>query len=218
MRYLLLLATILAFNKSYSQTKWLIWSHHDFDTEEINGISFGVGSFITKDSDVNGIKFDFPGLGIFLPGGIGGDPFNPSHLKNDSLTLQLYLNKKQSVEKDELITTNGIFLSLTGDKEAKVNGLSLNPIGGITEVSNGLNVNGFMGFVTINNGLCTSLLYLSSGTSNGVSISLLYNSTIELNGIQIGLFNTSFKTRGVQFGLWNKNEKRSLPFINWNWN
>lgn len=216
MRYLLFVATILAFNTSYSQTKWLIWSHHDLDTEEINGISFGVGSFIPKGSKVNGVKLDFPGLGLFLPSGIGDDPFNPSYLKNDSLTLQFFLNKKKSIEEDKLITTNGIFLSLTGDVESIVNGFSLNPIGGITEVSNGLNVNGFMGFVTINNGLCTSLLYLSTGTSNGVSISLLYNSTIELNGIQIGLFNTSFKTRGVQFGLWNKNEKRSLPFINWN--
>jgi hypothetical protein len=35
-------------------------------------------------------------------------------------------------------------------------------------------------------------------------------------GVQIALFNSSMNFKGIQIGLWNKNQKRSLPFINWN--
>jgi len=39
------------------------------------------------------------------------------------------------------------------------------------------------------------------------------NSSFE--GIQIGVLNKADTLKGFQFGLWNKNERRSLPFINW---
>lgn len=34
-------------------------------------------------------------------------------------------------------------------------------------------------------------------------------------GLQIGIFNKAKNFRGIQLGLWNKNDKRALPFLNW---
>ena len=44
----------------------------------------------------------------------------------------------------------------------------------------------------------------------------LENKSESFTGLQIGLINKTKKLRGVQIGLFNKNERRSLPFINWN--
>lgn len=51
---------------------------------------------------------------------------------------------------------------------------------------------------------------------NGISIGLLRNYSSKCDGLQVGLINESPNLKGFQFGLWNKNQKRSLPFINWN--
>lgn len=34
-------------------------------------------------------------------------------------------------------------------------------------------------------------------------------------GLQIGIFNSAKNFKGIQLGLWNKNDKRALPFLNW---
>lgn len=217
MKNLMFVFAYSLFTQCFCQTKWLIWSHHDFDTETVNGVSLGVGRFISKYSDVNGIKIEIPGLGFLVPIGVDDDPYNPNYIKNDSIRLFKYYHEiKDSIHMDDNSVTNGLFLSLSGDVEDVVNGLSLHPIGGKVVLSNGVVISGIMGFVTISNGWSTSLFFQSSGTTNGITTSLFANSTIELYGVQISLFNTSFKTKGVQIGLWNKNEKRSLPLINWN--
>jgi len=43
---------------------------------------------------------------------------------------------------------------------------------------------------------------------------LVINGAKYLKGLQIGLVNKSQKIKGVQIGLWNKSDKRSLPFLN----
>jgi hypothetical protein len=50
---------------------------------------------------------------------------------------------------------------------------------------------------------------------NGLTIGLLGNHDVRCNGVQIGLSNASTDLRGFQLGLWNRNQSRSLPFINW---
>lgn len=50
----------------------------------------------------------------------------------------------------------------------------------------------------------------------GVSIGLLRAYSAKCTGVQIGIINETQSLKGFQFGLWNKNEKRQLPFINWN--
>jgi hypothetical protein len=44
----------------------------------------------------------------------------------------------------------------------------------------------------------------------------LLNTTENLFGLQIGLYNTSENLFGLQIGIWIVNQKRKLPFINWN--
>jgi hypothetical protein len=80
---------------------------------------------------------------------------------------------------------------------------------------NGLSLNGSFSFKARVNGLAFSTIINANYQVNGISLSVLKNSDFACNGIQIGLFNTCRKLRGFQFGLWNKNQKRSLPLINW---
>ena len=46
----------------------------------------------------------------------------------------------------------------------------------------------------------------------------VFSYTYIMNGIQIGFINTSKRKRGVQPGVVNKNEKRTVPLINRNFN
>lgn len=156
---------------------------------------------------------DLPGIGIFIPMGIGNDPYFAS---SDSLTLKLYEQCQKQVMDSVVFKVNGCYLSLTGDSEGKVNGLSIHPIGGFNQVSNGISIFGLMGFSALNQGLMITFAYSSVSKSKGVIIGGLINQTVSMCGIQIGFFNRSLQTRGVQIGLWNRNEKRSLPLINWN--
>ncbi len=66
------------------------------------------------------------------------------------------------------------------------------------------------------NGISFSPLLNKHNTVNGLSIAILSNNIQYCKGVQIGLFNTCTNLRGFQIGLWNKNSKRSLPIINWN--
>ena len=48
---------------------------------------------------------------------------------------------------------------------------------------------------------------------NDVSIGIIKSNVT--NGVQIGVLNKAKNLKGLQIGLWNKNQHRSLPFINW---
>ena len=93
-----------------------------------------------------------------------------------------------------------------------------------------LSVPGHISSTSIIRGLSLSALTFNSGEMHGVSISGLtncsyvvkgvsicggYNSGNKVRGVQIGLVNRATNLRGFQIGLWNKNGRRSLPFINW---
>lgn len=210
-KLLILFVFSLGLYTSTAQVYWPVWTHHDYNADKINGVSLGIGSYPPKRCDVNGLKIDLLGLGFFLPMGLGEDPF---YLGNDSLSLA-NLDTISFLDTNQY-QTNGIYLSLTGDKEDLVNGLSIHPIGGLNTRSNGLSVFGLIGFNSMSNGLMISGLFSSSGVSKGLNISGLYSSAIYMKGLQIALVNRSIKTKGIQFGLWNINEVRSLPLINWN--
>ncbi len=93
-----------------------------------------------------------------------------------------------------------------------------------------LNIPGHLQYNTTIRGISLSALTFCTGEIHGVSISGLtncsyvvkgvsicggYNSGNKVRGIQIGLVNRATNLHGVQIGLWNKNGRRSLPFINW---
>jgi len=115
--------------------------------------------------------------------------------------------------------------------KAKHNGLLISTFGTMTEVINGLSISGLSSLGYYMNGLGVNVLSSKYRNVNGVTISInnvsykvngiqlgIRNRSNKLIGIQLGLFNRANELRGFQFGLWNINEKRQLPFINWNFN
>lgn len=64
-------------------------------------------------------------------------------------------------------------------------------------------------------GVSLSGIYNINTSINGLAISLICNKNRDCTGLEIGLINNSLKLRGLQIGLWNKNQKRSLPLLNW---
>ena len=95
------------------------------------------------------------------------------------------------------------------------NGLVISCFGTYTSVTNGINISPWMATSHEINGLSCNLLWNFAVKVNGVSIGI-FNSSLFMKGLQIGLINKAILLKGIQIGLWNKNEKRSLPFINWN--
>ena len=65
------------------------------------------------------------------------------------------------------------------------------------------------------NGMMISGVVNYAQQFNGMQISLSNHINNRGAGLQIGLFNRAKNFRGIQLGLWNKNDKRSLPIINW---
>lgn len=128
------------------------------------------------------------------------------------------------------IDTYGISVTALIQKTRLNNGISFAGGGNIVEKSNGIIMGlGNMSFVS--NGISLSLISNSSKVSNGIQITGISNDSNVLKGIQIGgsnsisshglglqigIFNKATNFRGIQLGLWNKNDKRSLPILNWN--
>jgi len=98
----------------------------------------------------------------------------------------------------------------------KNNGISIAGLTNTIERANGI-VIGFGGNeVYQGNGIMLSSVW-GNGVMrfNGIQISAENYIFEKGRGIQIGLFNSAKNFRGIQLGLWNKNDKRSLPLINW---
>lgn len=97
---------------------------------------------------------------------------------------------------------NGIYFGMYDSSYKKnISGINLNVFGSISSVSNGITISGVIN---------------SQDEMNGISFAVLGNNDLKVNGVQIGLTNFAKNLNGFQIGLWNTNEKRSLPFINWN--
>ena len=73
---------------------------------------------------------------------------------------------------------------------------------------------GFLNITSQINGVQIGVFNLVEA-SQGFQLGLYNNSKETSKGIQLGLINRATSHRGFQIGLWNINEKRSLPFINW---
>lgn len=193
MRITLTLLFIVPFLTAQSQKRKMyfpIWSFQQGNSI-IYGISLGLWDFSNtpKNTSTNGLRISLIGEGIFVP----LSPESPI-ARNDSI---FNVRKKQSIT--EYI--NGINISGSGIAgDYKINGISLGLIGQIAYKVNGFSA-AAMNFTEIH---------------NGIQVGLFVNDCYKMNGIQIALFNNAHKTRGIQIGLWNVNEKRKLPFLNWN--
>jgi hypothetical protein len=166
--------------------------------KNIFGIAFGpVGSEAicnrpyTKYS--HGLNIQIPGQGFFQT---------------------FYINK---VKFDDWFTA-GLSDSLSQaepPERAVHNGFLLSPLGTFTDRVNGVSFSFWMSRGRKVNGISFNLLWNWYEQINGIAAGMV-NHTAQTNGLQIGLVNKSAKLNGFQLGIWNKNEKRSLPFINWN--
>lgn len=204
---LLLIFTIIEVNGQINKSRPIVWVIPAVDTK-ISGLAAGLLINYIKDEDsilttvINGISLEIVGAGIILPLA----PDNPIYVDPDDY----YLNKSSL---DSIITSFDYV-------KYRINGLSLSAggIGGHDININGLNLSGLNTLTGKMNGLSICILFNFSDIVNGVSIGGLMNNTIQTKGLQIGLYNRTTRLRGFQIGLWNKNEKRSLPIINWNFN
>jgi len=172
----------------------------------INGIGLGFainGADYKQAKDttttiINGLCLELIGMGFFLPLA-PGSPIYPNDTTSENFNLETEISHYQ----DPLHLVNGFAISSFG-------------FAGHSIQINGVNLSGLFTFTSKVNGFSASLVFNISGISNGLSISGLGNNSLHTKGVQIGLFNQCWKLRGIQIGLLNKNEKRTLPLINWN--
>lgn len=165
------------------------WTYHKKNAT-ILGVSGGLwpSTDSARKTNTIGLKLEAPGVGLFAA-------FVPSSpVSETDSAFQAF--KKQVVSEK----VYGVSVSLTGTIcNCTVNGISVGGIGQIQGRINGISFSP-ISFTEVHNGLQLAV----------------YSQTYKMNGIQIGFVNNSSRTRGIQLGLWNKNEKRSLPILNWN--
>ena len=144
---------------------------------------------------INGIELNINPLGAFMP-------------------FLLTINSLDPETHQPLSSEN---IEAINFKEYKhINGLQIGLINMEKSVINGLDINASGSFESKTNGITLSLVMNKHYVVNGVTFATIGNHDIKCNGVQIGLFNSCKDLKGIQIGLWNKNQKRSLPFINWN--
>ena len=171
-----------------------VFSFSPSKAKKVNGIDLNYWYDENHEKQTNGLELGLNPLGVFFPflTAIHSiPPFIHNPPKEDLSNLSWYKFDK----------VNGIRFGIAFLDPAIINGLELNVTGGFDTQVNGLSITPI-----INKHL----------KINGLGFALLGNFDTQVRGLQIGLFNKCNSLRGLQFGLWNKNEKRSLPFINWN--
>lgn len=97
----------------------------------------------------------------------------------------------------------------------KIHGLQIGLINMEPTVINGLDINAAGSFESKTNGVTISAVMNKHYIINGLTVGIIGNHDTKCNGVQVGLINSCKQLKGFQFGLWNKNQKRSLPLINW---
>jgi hypothetical protein len=170
-----------------------VWFIPPFETpvDEIDGLAIGFFALPGNSRDslkIKGLCIEALSLGFFAP--IFG-----SFLSRDS----------------------ALFEQQPEPTIVKIKGVNINSGGAVgeTEVS-GFYVGGAATIVNKLKGLSVTGVHTISQEMRGVCVAGLRNQSKKARGFQIALFNSSWDLRGIQIGLWNKNQARSLPFINWN--
>jgi len=231
MKYLITTLTILlalSFNLGAQHTKQKIrgpiWITDDANTDVI-GLSLAAypkGIFQGWDTPMSrtfGVKLELSPLSPFFflaP----QSPLQSDSDKDFQNVLQgnpsekiygLNLETGNFVEKD----IYGISLTAFLHYSRKNNGISLAGVSNTIERGNGL-IMAFGGNgVYQANGAMIAFWGNSAHNFSGVQISAENYINGRGTGVQIGLFNKATNFRGIQLGLWNKNDKRSLPILNW---
>jgi hypothetical protein len=102
------------------------------------------------------------------------------------------------------------------DSYKQICGLQVGILNFEPSIIHGIDINPFLSLEDSQvNGLTISGLANQHETVNGLTVAVIGNNDAHCRGVQVGLFNTCADLRGIQIGLWNKNQRRSLPLINW---
>lgn len=170
---------------------------------KIKGLAIGPFQFSHNEEDkleISGVGLELVGLGLFVPL-VGSHPLRPYYEDRKDYNIALGSLIKDA-KTDINVLVKGVSLSLSGTA------------GGGHRIQ-GVNISGLNTLTSYSSGVAIAPMFCLHKVMHGVSVGAI-NDAVEHKGLQIGLFNNSDRTRGFQIGLWNKNEKRSLPFINWN--
>lgn len=163
-----------------------------------NGLSLSVWGEALRDyreidlPTVNGVDINLnPWAPIaFLGGSMAISDLNVNGEWQDSSLVEAKFKK-----------VNGLRIGLLQDDPTYVQGVQAHLVGNLWTVVKGVSLAGYCG---------------RHYELHGVGISTLFNQDQITRGVQVALFyNQSEDLEGFQFGLWNKNQKRSLPFVNW---
>jgi len=170
----------------------------------INGFSFGFLSSMADHRNVktNGLRLELPGLGIIS--------FMGNGFPNEEAPFDLKGHQYSEV-------VNGLNISSGSWCDCNYNGLTIAAVGQYGKLGNGCSIAGGWNFIDKQIGLQIASIANTSFYFSGVQISA-FNKIHSGSGLQIGIINQSKSFKGIQIGLWNVNQKRKLPFINWNFN
>lgn len=188
------------------KTYFPAWTYHTRNAN-IYGVSLGLGSFGDKvvHTDTYGLKVEAIGLGLFclfLPQSpvAENDSDFAMHVLYDTISEHI----------------NGIVLSASGTVcNCITNGIAMGMIGQIQSEVNGASAT-MLNMVQLHKGIQLAILFNQTYKMRGIQAAFIANETYDMKGLQVGIFNKSKHTRGLQLGIWNVNERRKLPFINWN--
>jgi len=180
--------------------------------DKVNGLALGLGHYSFKNKvkmhTVNGLNLEI-------------NPFSPlivlfqdaDYVSND--TIAVVLNglhiSTGGFSGGAILNGMGISLYSVGVKSS---GFTINGLYNVTKQLHGLHISGIINRADAATGMLIAVGN-KTGSCKGISLGVI-NKTDDLKGVQVGLLNLARKTKGIQIGLWNKNNKRSLPFINWN--
>jgi len=231
MRDLILVVVFFSCVISYAQKQggvrkayFPIWTTHSKSTDII-GMSFALMSKeLLRDTTLTrtyGIRIEPSVISVLFPL-IPQSPIS----KNDN-EFNKVMNKEVSEKISGVnvstgtfgdVNINGISTCFMGQYLYRMNGIGLSLVGNFIEKQNGVLMSiGYFGNQSFkSNGVMISGIGNTSNYINGIQIGAQNYILDKGNGIQIGIYNNAKSFKGIQFGLWNKNDKRSLPIINWN--
>lgn len=195
MRKLLVMALVLSALNAGAKEKKTRFPVGTFHQNNVNicGISGGL-SYIPKmpqNVSTHGINLSLIGEGILA----FAIPCSP--IPNDDSSFNTVWDGDTMVHK-----IDGINLSGSGTMGyCNINGLSAGFCAQVVNKVNGASAVIMQNYVQV---------------SNGIQASFMITEAYKMRGLQIGAYNKSHHTRGIQIGLWNVNERRKMPFINWN--
>jgi len=211
---IMMLISVSIFGQKNRKAYFPVWSYHS-ENSDIYGLSLGV---LPKDTfnDTSltrsyGVRVEAPGFGLFYF--MAPKSFIRGGAKKDKIIEKVY-GFNLSGGSLRGMEVNGFSAGFVGQYLQKMNGIAIASIGNSVEEQKGVMIAFMVNEMYTGTGLSVALgnhadYYkgIQIGGSNGIEK--------KGTGLQIGVYNDSKDFRGIQIGLWNKNERRSLPFINW---